>query len=59
MGRLKKDARQVKKAVTIFISDEELFRVKQMAQTWGTNVSQMVAHLIMLSLAHCSIAIIF
>lgn len=46
MGRLKKDARQVKKAVTIFISDEELFRVKQMAQTWGTNVSQMVAHLI-------------
>lgn len=46
MGRKKKDDRQVKKQVTIFITDEELFRIKQMAQTWGTNVSQMAAHLI-------------
>ena len=46
MGRKKKDARQVKKQVSVFMTDEESFRVKQMAQTWGVNVSQMVAHLI-------------
>ena len=46
MGRLKKDARQVKKAVTIFISDEELFRVKQMARLGVLMYLKMVAHLI-------------
>ena len=46
MGRPKKDPREVKRQIGLFISDEERFRLKKMARTWGLTISQMVCTLI-------------
>ena len=46
MGRPKKDPREVKRQIGLFITDEERFRLKKMARTWGLTISQMVCTLI-------------
>lgn len=46
MGRPRKDSRSVKRQRSVFLSDEEYVRLKDMAATWGITVSQMVSELI-------------
>lgn len=46
MGRLRKDPRLLKHQIGLFISDEERYRLKHMAKTWGVTASQMFGILI-------------
>lgn len=46
MGRLKKDPRLLKHQIGLFISDEERYRLRHMAKTWGVTASQMFGILI-------------
>ncbi len=46
MSSRKKDPRELKRQMAFHISDEERYRLRHMAQTWGITVSQMICLLV-------------
>lgn len=46
MGRNKKDPREIKRVMGLFVTDEERYRLRHMAETWGVTYSQMASIII-------------